>query len=83
MLAYCVPQDRAMSSQPWHARITRQEIHLGIPLAACEPLAGTVVSQAAQAFVGNATPFCFRVAQVAFRFDREEHDPLYSTMIPT
>ncbi|HET7080040.1 MAG TPA: DUF2071 domain-containing protein [Chloroflexia bacterium] len=82
MLAYCVPQDRAMSSQPWHARITRQEIHLGIPLAACEPLAGTVVSQAAQAFVGNATPFCFRVAQVAFRFDREEHDPLYSTMIP-
>ena len=83
MLAYCVPQDRAMSSQPWYARITRQEIHLGIPLAACEPLAGTVVSQAAQAFVGDATPFCFRVAQVAFRFDREEHDPLYSTIIPT
>jgi hypothetical protein len=81
MLAYCVPQDRAMSSQPWYGRITHQEIHLGIPLTACEPLAGTVVSQAAQAFVGDAEPFCFRVAQVGFRFDREEYDPLYATTI--
>src|SRR5262249_53440182 len=37
-LAYCVPQDRALSAQPWYGRVTRQEIALGIPLEVCEPL---------------------------------------------
>ncbi len=74
LLAYCVPQDRAMSSQPWYERITRQEIDLGIPLDSCEPLAGVVVSSAAQAIVGGAQPVCFRVPQVTLRFKREEHD---------
>lgn len=73
MLAYCVPQDRALSSQPWYRRITSQEIHLGIPLDSCEPLAGTAVSNAAGALVGDADPLCFRVAGVHFRFDRETH----------
>jgi hypothetical protein len=73
-LAYCVPQDRAMSSQPWYGRITRQEIRLGIPLEACEPLAGTVVSKAASELVGDGNPICFRVATVAFRYDGEEYD---------
>lgn len=74
MLAYCVPQDRALSVQPWYSRVTRQEITLGIPLEACEPLEGDVCSRAAQALVGDAAPFCFRVANVYFRFEREEYD---------
>jgi hypothetical protein len=76
MLAYVVPQDRAFSVQPWQARVTRQEIELGIPLDVCEPLEGALHSQAARALVGESAPFCFRVPSVAFRFEREEHDPL-------
>ncbi|HWG43875.1 MAG TPA: DUF2071 domain-containing protein [Gemmataceae bacterium] len=75
LLAYCVPQDRAFSSQPWYGRITRQEIALGIPLDSCEPLAGDVYSRAAVVFIGEAVPLCFRVARVAFCFEREEYDP--------
>lgn len=74
MLAYCVPQDRAISAQPWYGRITRQEIDLGIPLDICQPLAGEVVSAAAQAIVGPAQPLCFHVPQVAFRFEQELYD---------
>ena len=74
MLAYTVPQDRAFSVQPWNGWVTRQEIALGIPLDACEPLAGTAKSRAATALLGAAVPFCFRVPHVAFRFDRELHD---------
>jgi len=74
-LAYCVPQDRAMSSQPLRQRISRQEIELGIPVKACEPLEGTVVSRAAQAIAGDAEPLCFHVAAVHFRFSMEHHDP--------
>jgi hypothetical protein len=76
-LAYCVPQDRALSSQPWSACITRQEIHLGIPLESCEPLSGEIESHAARAIVGAASierPLCFRVPSVAFRFDAEHRD---------
>jgi hypothetical protein len=75
-LAYTVPQDRAISAQPWYGRLTRQEIQLGIPLETCEPLQGEVRSRAAASIAGEAVPLCFRVARVAFRFDREEHDPL-------
>jgi hypothetical protein len=74
LLAYCVPQDRAFSSQPWYGRITRQEIVLSIPLESCEPLDGEVRSHAATEFVGGAVPLCFRVARVAFCFEREEYD---------
>jgi hypothetical protein len=74
MLAYCVPQDRAFSSQPWYGRITRQEISLRIPLESCEPMAGAVHSHVAAAYVGDALPLCFRVGKVAFCFEREEHD---------
>lgn len=73
-LAYCVPQDRAMSSQPLRSRVSRQEIHLGIPLEACEPLEGSVVSRAAQAIAGGQAPLCFRVAKVHFCFSAELHD---------
>lgn len=76
MLAYCVPQDRALSVQPWYSRVTRQEITLGIPLEECEPLEGDVCSRAAQALVGDTAPFCFRVANVYFRFEREEYDKM-------
>lgn len=75
MLAYCVPQDRALSTQPWYRHTTHQEIALGIPLAACEPLECSVVrSTTAWTLVGEAEPFAFRVARVRFRFLREFHD---------
>ena len=75
-LEYCVPQDRALSTQPLRRRVSRQEIQLGIPIDACEPLEGTVVSRAAKAIAGDAEPLCFRVARVSFRFEREAHDPM-------
>jgi hypothetical protein len=78
-LAYAVPQDRALSTQPWRRRVTRQEIDLGIPLDICEPLAGTVSSRAAAAITGDAKPFCFRVPKVSFLFEREEYDDLPDT----
>ena len=76
MLAGVVPQDRALSTQPWHGRVTRQEIRLEIPLDACRPLEGKVASRAAAAWVKGAEPFCFRVEKVAFRFDSESTSPL-------
>jgi hypothetical protein len=74
MLAYCVPQDRALSMQPWYRRMTRQEIELGIPLEACEPLVGAIHSPTARALAGAAEPFTFRVPRVHFRLDRELHE---------
>lgn len=74
LLAYCVPQDRALSAQPWYDRVTRQEIRLDIPLDTCEPLTGEVRSRMAEALLGSAAPLCFRVPRVFFRFDKEEYD---------
>ncbi|MGE0327013.1 MAG: hypothetical protein AB7S68_32120 [Polyangiaceae bacterium] len=77
-LEYCVPQDRAMSSQPLKKRVSRQEIDLGIPIDACEPMTGSVHSEAARHFLGNSVgltaPICFRVANVNFSFAIEAHD---------
>jgi len=73
-LAYCVPQDRAMSSQPLRRRVSRQEIDLGIPLSACAPIAGVVASRAASAIAGEAQPLCFHVPAVEFTFSTEAHD---------
>ena len=75
-LDYCVPQNRAMASQPWYGQVSRQEIWLDIPLADCTPLTGPVQSRAAQAIAGDAVPLSFHVANVAFRFDRQEFDRL-------
>lgn len=76
LLAYCVPQDRALSTQPSAGTITRQEIDLGIPIDVCQPLEGEVVSRAAAAIAGEAKPLCFRVPEVLFHFEVEEKDPL-------
>ena len=76
MLAYVVPQDRALSTQPANGRWTLQEIRLGIPLDACEPLDGSVRSATALAIAGNSEPFSFRVARVAFRFESETRQDL-------
>ena len=76
LLAYDVPQDRALSTQPWRRTVTRQEIDLGIPLDACEPLEGEVRSRAAEAIVGDARPLCFRVAKVGFLFAEERRSPM-------
>lgn len=73
-LAYCVPQNRAMSWQSWYGQITRQEIRLDIPLEDCEPLTGTVRSRLAQEIAGDAEPLCFHVPAVYFRFDGQERD---------
>ena len=78
-LEYAVPQNRAMSGQPWHARVTRHEIVLPIDLDACEPLAGTVTSEAVRVWAGDATPVCFRVAGLHFTFEAELHDPVPET----
>ncbi|MFD7065160.1 DUF2071 domain-containing protein [Streptomyces sp. NPDC059906] len=74
MLAYCVPQDRALSVQPWYERVTRQEISLGIPLGDCTALSGPVVSSAATAVIGDAEPFAFLVPRVRLRFESEQRD---------
>jgi hypothetical protein len=74
-LRYCVPQDRAMSSQPWKNRVSRQEIDLGIPIEACVPVTGNVASRAARAIAGDAEPLCFYVPNVHFTFSVEAHDP--------
>ena len=73
-LAYCVPQDRAMSSQPLRGRISRQEIDLGIPLDICVPLTGTVKSKLAAEIAPGAEPICFYVPSVEFEFSVEAHD---------
>jgi len=73
-LAYCVPQDRALSSQSWYSRLTRQEISLKIPLDACEPLRGEIQSRTVEKVVGHAKPVCFRVAKVDFRFLEEVYE---------
>ncbi|MFO0735977.1 MAG: DUF2071 domain-containing protein [Labilithrix sp.] len=75
-LAYCVPQDRAMSSQPLRGRVSRQEIDLGIPLDICAPVAGTVKSRAAAQIAAEAEPLCFYVPKVSFTFSVEAHDAL-------
>jgi hypothetical protein len=74
MLAYCVPQDRAMTTEPWRRCTTRSEIVLSIALDACEPLEGTVRSRTAEAIVGNARALCFRVARVNFVLRGEVRD---------
>jgi hypothetical protein len=74
MLAYTVPQDRALSADHGQDYIARQEIRLDIPIDSCEPLHGPVVSKMAAVLVGDAEPFCFRIAGVRFRFDTEERD---------
>jgi len=73
-LAYCGPQDRALATQPLRRRTSRQEIQLGIPLSACQPLDGSVSSRAAEKLIGSARPICFRVPAVSFAFDGESFD---------
>lgn len=75
-LAYCVPQDRAMSTEPRRRRVIRQEIRLGIPLDRCTPLAGDVRSRAARSVAGDARPWVFHVETVRFRFAEETYDAL-------
>jgi hypothetical protein len=76
MLEYIVHQDRALSVQPWHRRVTRQEIRLGLTPADCRPLTGSVRSRSARAIVGDAEPFSFHVPRVTLRFDSEEYHRL-------
>jgi len=75
-LAYCVPQDRAMSSKPLQKRISRLEIALDIPIDACQPLSGRVQSRAAHSIVGAAEPLCFYVPRAGLRFLYEACDPM-------
>ena len=72
-LAYCVPQDRAMSTQNWYHQSTRQEINLGIPLGSCQPLCGEVVSNSVKDLIGTvSSPVCFRVPKVSFSLEKVE-----------
>ncbi len=74
-LEYCVPQHRALSSQPWRGRVTRQEIQLGVRCEDCVPYGGTLTSRAAVAIARDAAPQIFVAPEVEFRFDTEHHDP--------
>jgi hypothetical protein len=74
LLAYVVPQNRALSTQPYKARLTRQEIELPIALSDCAPLDGEVESAAARAIVGDGKPVCFHVPKVSFLFAEERHE---------
>jgi hypothetical protein len=74
LLAYCVPQDRAMTVEPAGSRVIRQEIQLNIRLEECVPLAGVVESEAARRIVGDSSPLCFVVDHVRFRFAGQEWD---------
>jgi len=74
-LGYCVPQHRALSSQPWRARVTRQEIHLGIRCEDCVDYEGEVRSRAAEAIAGDERPLTFVAPEVDFSFESEHHDP--------
>lgn len=75
-LAYCVPQDRSLSTQPHRQTVTRHEIDLGIPLGACEPLAGEVAGRATRGIAGDSAPLCFRVPSMRFHFAAELREPL-------
>jgi hypothetical protein len=74
MLEYCVPQDRAMSAQPWNDCVVRQEINLNIPLESCKPMRCEIKSKAARAVAGEAEPLCFLVEKLSFRLLGEERD---------
>lgn len=68
-LAYCVPQDRAISVQPWYRQCTRQEIDLGIALTDCEPMSAEIISTAIDTIAGvGESAVCFRVPKVSFAF---------------
>jgi hypothetical protein len=75
-LAYCVPQDRAMSCQPWNNCVTCQEITLNIPLDICQPLTGQITSRAAAAIAGDSPPVSFLVPKVNFLFSHERRVPI-------
>lgn len=75
-LAYVVPQNRALATQPHKRAFTRQEIDLPIPEERCVPLRGTVTSVAARAIVGEAEPFSFWVTRVPFTFSEEVQEAL-------
>jgi len=80
-LEYCVPQDRALDSQPWYARVSRSEIDLGIPLTLCQPLQGEVVSTTAARLVGSSQPLCFYVPQVQFKYFRDCFDAVVAPRV--
>lgn len=73
-LAYCVPQHRALSSQPWRGRVTRQEIQLGIRSEDCVDYEGDLHAAAADAIAGDAARRIFVAPEVDFSFDSERHD---------
>jgi hypothetical protein len=74
MLKYVVHQDRALSVQPWHRWVTRQEIQLDLTPGDCRPLRGPVQSAAARVLVGDAEPISFLVPRVTLRVEGEHHD---------
>ena len=69
-LGYCLPQDSAMSFQPWYDRVTRRTFELSVSPNDCRRLDGTVESRAAAALLGDATPLCFHVPFAKLRIGR-------------
>jgi hypothetical protein len=72
-LNYCVPQERAISSQEFLNRICFQEINLNIDINSCKLLAGHINSKAAESIAGKAEALCFRTGPLNFKFEREHY----------
>jgi hypothetical protein len=68
LVAYSVPQDRALVVDPLTRQITGQEITLTIPPGAVRPVTGEIRSRAVRAVAGDSRPVCFVVNRVGFRF---------------
>lgn len=72
-LNYCVPQERAISSQEFLNRICFQEIRLNIDIHSCRLLEGSVNSALAKSIAGDESPVCFMTGGLNFKFDREHY----------
>ncbi len=71
LLAYAVPQGRALSVQSWDGRVTAQEIDLPAPPASCIPLLGNVSSVSLRQLCGDSHPVCFLLPEVHFTMTGE------------
>ncbi len=72
-LAYCVPQERSISSQDYLNRISFQEIRLEINTAECRAISGKLSSKTKESISSAAIPFCFAAPDLHFRFDKEHY----------
>ncbi len=76
-LAYCIPQNSALSIQSWDQRTTSQNFCLEGAVAASQPLEGAVDSPTLQALGCEGDPICFLIPRVDFLLNGE------TTLLPS